>query len=131
MPQLQIDWILDEEDEPLDASSLLGRLVITDGTESIDEPSVYVDSWFASLIRASQAASRETAEIEIQEHPQRLIVCCDEKDRLHLAFRNSEVIASSPEQFRRVLKQRAETFSIRWHQFQENRTVNRKTFGLS
>jgi hypothetical protein len=106
--RFEITWMFDVEER--DAASLVGRLVITDGVDSIDEPSVFIDSWFAALIRASKTASEDASEVEIPEHPQRLVVWCDEKEHVHLAFRNSEVVAESLEGFKHVLKQRAQDF---------------------
>ena len=66
----------------------------------------------ARLFQAGSATLRYSIamEIEISEHPQRLIVWCDEKGHLHLTFRDSEVIAQSLPEFKRVLKQRARDF---------------------
>jgi hypothetical protein len=107
---LRIDWMLDDELEPLHASSLLGRIVISDGVRSIDEPAIYVDSWFAALIRALESLNHTVTEIEIPEDPTPIVVRCDEQGHVHLGFHDREVIVNSVEEFRRVVTQRAHDF---------------------
>ncbi len=105
----QIEWQLDEEEE-LNLVSLLGEITISDGVYSILERSVYLDSWFAALLRVTKAVPTDETAIEIPEHPQKLVVWRDQADHVHLMFRENEVIAESPAIFREAVIHAAEAF---------------------
>ena len=82
----EVEWQLDEEEE-LNLVSLLGQIKVTDGVYSILEPSVYLDSWFAVLLRVAKTVPTDETAIEIPEHPQKLVVWRDQAGHVHFAQR--------------------------------------------
>jgi hypothetical protein len=105
----EVEWQLDEEEE-LNLVSLLGRIQVTDGVYSILEPSVYLDSWFAVLLRVAKTVPTDETAVEIPEHPHKLVVWRDQAGHVHLMFRENEVIAESPQIFREAIVRAAEAF---------------------
>lgn len=97
-PQLDLSDGFDED-------SLLGKIRLTDGVHSITEESVYLDSWLEALWAGARAArsSCSKSAIEIPEHPQPLRVHRDRSGAVHVAFRDSDVIAFSVDEFEQAI----------------------------
>lgn len=109
-----IAWELDEADG-LNADSLLGRISLNDGTRSLVEDSIYIDSWIGALTEASRLAGQgsKAFDIDIVEESRPLRVHRDEIGGLHLLFGQGEVIADSVESFTGAVRNAASAFMAR------------------
>jgi hypothetical protein len=109
-----IAWKLDKA-EGLNADSLLGKISLSDGTHSMVEDSIYVDSWIEALTEASCLATQgaTTFDIDIVEESRPFHVRRDEIGGIHLLFGQGEVIADSMESFTGAVRSAAGDFMKR------------------
>jgi len=106
-----IAWELDEA-EGLNTDSLLGKISLNDGTRSLVEDSIYIDSWIGALTEASRLAGKggRRFNIDIVEESRPLRVHRDQAGGLHLLFGQGEVIADSVETFTGAVRNAASDF---------------------
>lgn len=109
-----IAWKLDES-EGISADSLLGRISLTDGTRSMVQDSVYLDSWMKALVEASQAAEEGSlpVDIDIVEESRPLRILRDLTGGLHVGFGGTEVVADSVQAFANAVQTAAGDFMNR------------------
>jgi hypothetical protein len=88
-----------------DEDSLLGKIRLSDGVHSIAEESVYLDSWLDALWAGSRTVRNSSSKfaIDIREHSQPLRVHRDRTGAVHVAFRDTEVIAPSTDEFEQAV----------------------------
>jgi hypothetical protein len=106
-----VTWELDES-ERLSAISLLGKIVLSDGTNSMVEDSIYLDSWILGLVEGSIAVAQGSSayEIDIIEESRPVRLRTNEAGGLHVSFRDREVIADSVATFSSAVRVAAADF---------------------
>jgi hypothetical protein len=108
---LKIEWSLDESDE-LAQESLLGDITISDGVHSIEEQSVYLDSWLNALIREIERVEtiQGIKKIEIAEESQPLTICREADGGIVLCFKEGMARADSARELTSELQRTLELF---------------------
>lgn len=93
--------MLDESDDLATPESLLGNISLSDNERSIEECSVYLDSWLDALIKGLQLINEKNEElrIEIPEESQPMIMRPESDGALTLSFRGRSVSSRSLSEF--------------------------------
>jgi len=101
---LRIELQLDLSDG-FDELSLLGNIRLSNGAHSLEEESVYLDSWLDALWAASSAArnSSEKCTIDLPEHGSHSASAAIPRALFILSFRENQVIASSEDEFEQAV----------------------------
>jgi|SRR5215213_9137953 len=110
---------------PLDTESILGRIKLSKGEESIEEDNTYLDSWLIALIEGLDRIERnQRVSIDLVEEPDPLELDWT-SGRLTIQYKSQKLVLDGKEELRTALKESARSMASKFDSVEETLLLKR------